>query len=65
MELTIKVDGMMCNHCKARVEKACASVSGVERVVVDLKEKTVSISGDVIESDVKKAIVEVGYKVNE
>ena len=28
MEIVIKVEGMMCKHCKATVEKVCKAVSG-------------------------------------
>ena len=36
METVIKVEGMMCSHCKARVEKACKSVPGtVDAIVIN------------------------------
>ncbi len=36
METIIKVDGMHCQHCAARVKKASESVANVTNVVVDL-----------------------------
>ena len=36
METVIKVEGMMCNHCKAMVEKVCKAVPGTIDAVVDL-----------------------------
>jgi len=37
MKKVIKVSGMTCEHCKARVEKALSSVDGVKSAKVDLK----------------------------
>ena len=39
METIIKVEGMMCVHCKARVEQVCKAVAGATDAVVDLQEK--------------------------
>ena len=47
METVIKVEGMMCTHCKARVEKVCSQVPGCTGAVVDLNAKTVAVSGSV------------------
>lgn len=61
----VSVEGMMCEHCAARVEKAVAGVSGVEKVKVDLKGKsaTAYYKESIDEESVKKAIVEAGYEV--
>lgn len=64
MENTIKVEGMMCNHCKARVEKVSKAVPGVESVEVNLAAKTVTVVGGDIAA-VKAAINNAGYKVVE
>ena len=45
MEIVIKVEGMMCSHCKARVEKVCKAVPGTQDAVVDLAAKTVTVTG--------------------
>lgn len=63
MESVIRVDGMMCTHCKARVETLCKAMPGVENAVVDLAAKTVTISGNPNLEDVKKAINEANFKV--
>ncbi len=63
METVIKVEGMMCNHCKMHVEKACAAVPGCTGAVVDLGAKNVTVTGDAKLEDLKKAIVEAGYEV--
>ena len=65
MEHVIKVDGMMCNHCKARVEKVCKAVPGVENAVVDLLAKTVTVTGSMDLAAVKQAITDADYEVME
>ena len=63
MQTIIKVEGMMCTHCKARVEATCKAVSGVTDAVVDLKQKQVAVSGTASEDALKKAITDAGYEV--
>ena len=65
METVIKVNGMMCPHCKARVESVCKAVDGAVDAVVDLKEKQVTVSGKADVSALKKAITDAGYEVVE
>ena len=45
MEVVIKVEGMMCPHCKAMVEKVCKAVPGTQEAEVDLMAKTVTVTG--------------------
>ena len=63
METKIYVDGMMCPHCKARVEQVCKSIPNVTDAVVDLQDKSVTVSGSVDIATVKKAIADAGYEV--
>ena len=49
-----KINGMMCNHCKANVEKALAGIEGVHSVHVELSEGIAYIKGENI--DTKKVI---------
>jgi len=65
METIIKVEGMMCPHCKAMVEKVCKAVPGTTDAVVDLQAKNVTVSGDADVAALKKAIVDAGYEVIE
>ena len=65
METVIKVEGMMCPHCKAMVEKVCKAVAGTTDAVVDLHAKTVTVQGDAALAELKKAIVDAGYEVIE
>ena len=63
METVIKVNGMMCPHCKARVEKVCKAVAGVEDAVVDLQAKTVTVTGNADVAALKQAITDADYEV--
>ena len=63
MEMVIHVEGMMCKHCKARVESVCKAVPGVADAVVDLEAKTVTVSGTADVQAVKKAISDADYQV--
>ena len=65
MEVVIKVEGMMCPHCKARVESVCKAVAGTQDAVVDLQAKTVTVTGNANVEALKKAITEADYKVVE
>lgn len=65
METVIRVEGMMCTHCKARVEKICSSIPGTTSAEVDLAAKTVTISGTPDISAVKQAIMDADYTVVE
>ena len=65
MEVVIKVEGMMCPHCKARVESVCKAVAGTQDAVVDLQAKTVTVTGNADVAALKKAITEADYKVIE
>ena len=62
---TLKVDGMSCNHCKKRVEKALQALDGVHEAVVDLEAGTAEVKYD--ESKVSRggligAVAAAGYR---
>ena len=63
MKQVIYVEGMMCPHCQARVEKVCKDVPGVTDAVVDLQEKLVTVTGEASRELLEKAIVDAGYEV--
>jgi len=65
METVIKVNGMMCTHCKARVEKVCKAVPGTVDAVVDLQAKTVTVTGTADVAALKRAITDADYEVVE
>ena len=63
METVIYVNGMMCPHCKARVEQVCKAAEGVVDAVVDLQAKNVTVSGSTDVEALKQAITAAGYEV--
>jgi copper chaperone len=63
--VTLNVEGMSCNHCKAAVENALKQI-GVNKVEVDLAAKKVSASyssDKLTLDDIKKSIIDAGYEV--
>ncbi len=62
---TLKIDGMMCAHCEARVKKALEAVEGVASVVVSLSNDNavVTLLNDVENDALKSAVEAQGYKV--
>lgn len=63
--LVIRVNGMMCSHCTAAVEKACLGVPGTETAVADLASKTVTVTGTADYEALKQAIIAEDYEVVE
>jgi len=63
MTTVIKVEGMMCPHCKAMVEKVCKAVPGTADAVVDLQAKNVTVTGESDVAALEKAITDAGYEV--
>ena len=63
--LVIRVNGMMCGHCTASVEKACMGVPGTVSAVASLEEKTVTVTGPADYEALKKAIIAEDYEVLE
>lgn len=65
-QISFKVEGMSCSHCKAAVEKALKSTQGVEDAVADLSAKLVKVSydpGKVSRDVLVRAIQDAGYEV--
>ena len=67
MKKVITVEGMMCQHCTGRVQKALEGVEGVTSVAMSLEDKTatVELSGDVADDALKAVIVDAGYEVTQ
>lgn len=65
MEKTLKIDGMMCQHCVAHVTKALTGIDGVINVDVNLKKKTavVELDKQVADEQLIEAVTEAGYTV--
>ena len=65
MKKTLKVEGMMCGHCEARVKKALEALPEVAEAVVSHEAGTaiVTLSADVADDVLKKAVEDQDYKV--
>ena len=61
MQTVLKVEGMMCGHCKAHVEKALMGVPGVEQAEADLEKKTATVTGSADRAALIAAVKEAGY----
>lgn len=65
MTTTISIEGMMCAHCQAHVEKALKEVAGVTEVTVSLENKNAVVTGDASVESLKQAVVDAGYEVTD
>ena len=65
MEKTIKIEGMMCNHCEMHVKKALEALDGVKSAEVSHTAGTavVTLEKAVADSALKQAVVDQGYTV--
>ena len=65
MEKTLKIEGMMCGHCEARVKKTLEGVEGVTEAKVSHTAGTaiVTLSAPVADEVLKKAVEDQDYKV--
>ena len=62
MTKTMTIEGMMCKHCAARVEKALGAIDGVT-AAVDLEAKTATVTGEADDAVLRKAVEDAGYTV--
>ena len=67
MKKTYKVEGMMCNHCRMRVEKALNSIEGVQATVtLDPPVATIEFTGDVKPlAELQAVLSDDGYTISE
>ena len=65
-KIVINVEGMMCNHCKMHVEKACMSVAGAKEAEANLKKNNVVVKyeSEIDKDALVKAINDAGYKAS-
>ena len=65
MKKTLKVEGMMCGHCEARVKKALEALPEVTEAVVSHETGTaiVTLNADVADDVLKKAVEDQDYPV--
>lgn len=64
MKKTIEIEGMMCVHCSAHVEKALNSLEGVQATVnLEAKNAVAEVPESVTDAMLKQAVADAGYKV--
>jgi Cu2+-exporting ATPase len=65
MKKTMKIEGMMCGHCEARVKKALENLPAVEEAVVSHEAGTavITLKEEVEDALLKKAVEDQDYKV--
>ena len=61
--IVIGVEGMMCHHCVAAVEKACLAVPGAVAAKAELDRKQVTVRGTAEIEALERAIVDAGYTI--
>ena len=66
-ETIIKVEGMVCNGCENRVQNALKTIKGVENVVANHINGTVTVTSinEVEENTLKEKIEDIGFEVKE
>ena len=62
MEKKVVIEGMMCQNCRAHVDKALNGIPGAS-ATVDLDSKTAVVTGDVADDAIRAAVEEAGYQV--
>lgn len=63
---TLDVPDISCDHCKTSIEGALGPLPGVERALVDIAARTVTVAydPDALEaSDLRRVIEDAGYEV--
>lgn len=64
MKKTVYINGMMCSHCTAHVQKALSALDGVESVEVSLEDKkaVLTLNKNVDDAVITAAVREAGYE---
>ncbi|MBQ9935198.1 MAG: heavy metal translocating P-type ATPase [Lachnospiraceae bacterium] len=64
-EKTMKIEGMMCGHCEARVKKTLEELAQVEEAIVSHEkgEAVVRLSGKISDDELTKVVEAQNYKV--
>ncbi len=65
MKKTMKIEGMMCGHCEARVKKVLEALPQVEEAIVSHEndEAVVKMNAEISDEELKKAVEEQDYTV--
>ena len=66
VKITMKIDGMMCSHCTGRVSQVLNAIDGVSaEVSLEDKAAYLTLSADVADDVLIKAVTDAGYTVTE
>jgi copper chaperone len=64
MDVTIKIDGMSCQHCVMRVKKALDALTGIKSSAVEVGKAVVTFDESVIKKqEIENGIIKAGYKI--
>ena len=64
MEITLKIEGMMCGHCSGRVKNALEALPEVNEAIVSHENGTAVIKGEALNVDaLKEAVENQGFDV--
>ena len=65
MEITVKINGMMCPHCENHVKTALEEIDNVTEVTTDFKnaQAVIKSSGAVDSNKIKEAVEKAGYEL--
>ena len=63
MTVTLKIEGMMCPHCEARVKSVLEAIDGVAEAAVSHKDDQAVVSGENLDvATLIRAVTDAGYK---
>ena len=62
--ISLKIEGMTCNHCVMAVKNALESVPGTSNVKVDLEKGLATLESGANTADLISAVEEEGYKAS-
>lgn len=65
VKTVVTIEGMMCDHCKSKVEKSLLELDGVSKVRVNLKDKNAFVysKNRIDPKEILKIIDGLGYQV--
>ena len=64
IEKTLLIDGAGCASCVGKIEGALLEVTGVQKASMNFAQRTVLVTGDVVDHDLIRAVESVGYQAS-
>lgn len=63
-EVILKVQGMACEGCENRIQNALKNIEGIEKVVANHKEGTVTVTAnETLIDSIKEKIKDLGFTI--